>query len=484
VELVSKKVIPIKTEWWTPRLAGPVFAAAAVRFALMAVSLVRSGTSAVVTGDSMSFLVPGRNLLLHGRFIADGVPDVIRTPGYPLFVAIFSLGNQPVAAVENVILSVFSVVLVWRLGQRVFADDRIALGAAWIFAFEPLSALYSFFLMSDTLFLTLLLLGMERIAEFLRGRSLRVLAAAGLWLAAATFVRPITYYLPFALALGLFLALARVPGLLWKAPAVLLISVLPWLAAWQIRNRVETGYGGFSSVEEYNLFFIDSAVVTARVERRNFFAVRKALGFVGEQGYTGFNNDSKQQYLYQPYLALHPEQIGWSQGQRLDYMHSEAVRVIRSHYGVYLRTCLAALYHVIIGRGDAYYDALFDPGDPSRFSTGLLKRGGAARVIALTTTHPWKAVEKASFEIMLLGLYLFATRGIVLIARGVFHGGMCNACLWMMLGTSLYLLTVSAFGMTLAGPRFRLPVMPVVCILAAAGARRAPAESGWGRIPA
>jgi len=37
---------------------------------------------------------------------------------------------------------------------------------------------------------------MERLAEFLRGHRLRVLAAAGLWLAAATFVRPIAYYLP------------------------------------------------------------------------------------------------------------------------------------------------------------------------------------------------------------------------------------------------------------------------------------------------
>jgi hypothetical protein len=472
---------PVKPEWWTPRLAGPVISAAVVRFALLAISLARSGTSAIVTGDTMSYLEPGRNLLLHGRFVAYGFPDVLRTPGYPLFLAITSLGGLPAAAVANVILSVFSVVLVWRLGQRVFDNDRTALGAAWIFAFEPISVSYSVFVSSETLFLTLFLLSLERIAAFLRERSLKLLCVGGLWLAAATFVRPVTYYLPVALALGLFLVLARVPGLRWKAPAVLLISVLPWLAAWQIRNRVETGYGGFSSISDVNLYYYDAADVTARVEHRNYFAVRKALGFVGTLGYVSVNNYSQQQYLYQPYLAVHPEQTGWSQGQRLAFMHSEAVRVIRAHYGVYLRSCFTALFHTVSDSGVGSFDIHMNPGDTTRYSVGLLNGGGLARAIALVKAHPWIAVERAAFDIVLLGLYLLAGREILLVTRGVFRGGMYNACLWLLLGTSLYILAVSAAGVgPMGGGRLRLPVMPVVCILAAAGVRRTTEEGGEG----
>ena len=307
------------TEWWTPRLAGPIMAAAVLRIALLAAALARVGTSAILQNDTCSYLTPGRNLLQHGRFIADGMPGLIRTPGYPLLLAVTSLGGLPMAAAANAILSVFTVLLVWRLGRTVFGDERIAMGAAWIFAFEPVSVSHSAFLLSESLFLVLFLLSMERLATFLRGRRLPTLAAAGLWLAAAIFVRPIAYYLPVALALGLLLVLARVPGLRWKAPAVLLICVLPWLAAWQIRNRVETGYGGFSSVSEVNLYFFTAAEVTARVEHRNWDDVRKG------QGNTVFTNHSGQAYLLQPYLARHPEQAGWSQGQRLAYMHSEAV---------------------------------------------------------------------------------------------------------------------------------------------------------------
>src|ERR1035438_1180109 len=84
-----------KTAWWTPQLAGPVIAAAVVRLALMTIALFRVGTSALLSCDTSSYLEPGRNLLLHGRFITYGFPDLFRTPGYPLFLAITSLAGLP-----------------------------------------------------------------------------------------------------------------------------------------------------------------------------------------------------------------------------------------------------------------------------------------------------------------------------------------------------------------------------------------------------
>jgi hypothetical protein len=456
-----KHALAQKTEWWTPRLAGPVIAAAVIRLALLAAVFARFGVSVLFLTDTNSYLEPGRNLLLHGRYFADGVPDLIRTPGYSLFLAIFSLAGLPAAAVANVILSVFSVILVWKLGRAVFGNDRIALGAAWVFAFEPISVTNSVVLLSDSLFLALFLLSMVRLAVFLREHRLRALAVAGLWLAAATYVRPVTYYLPVALALGLFLVLAHVPGLRWKAPAVLLIAVLPWLAAWQIRNRAETGYGGFSSVSESNLYFHIAANLTARVEHRPYSEV--------QLGYTGFSNrNSGQSYLYEPYLVQNPEQAGWNQAQRLAFMHSEAVCIIRAHYWVYLRLCLTGLFKTIVEPGTESFDHLWMlyPEDP-RHSTGLFSEVGLVRWgILLAKAHPWEAAEKAAFEVVLLGLYLFA-------ARGAFRGGLHNACLWLLLGTSLYFLAVSALVLGPGGgERFRLPVMPVVCIVAAAGFRR------------
>ena len=456
--------------WWTPRLAGPVIAAAVVRFALLAVTLVRNGISPLLNPDTSTYLEPGRNLLLHGRFVADGAPDLLRTPGYSLFLAITSLAGLPAAAVVNVILSVISVILVWRLGRTVFADARIALGAAWIFAFEPISTINSVVLLSDTLFLALLLLSLERLAAFLRERRLRVLAVAGLWLAAATFVRPVTYYLPVALAVGLFIVLARAPGLRWKAPAVLLISVLPWLAAWQIRNWIETGYSGFSSAAEINLYFNDATYVIGSMEHRSFMDVRDEWGYSDYHGL--WLQSSGQIYLTQTYLALHPEQAGWNQGQRIAFLHSEALRVIRAHYAVLLRSCLISSIRTMFEVGAGRFDRLLFSGDTDRIANLQVDAGPTNWWRVLAKAPASVLGEKAAFAIVVLGLYLLAARGLFLAARGAFRGDMHNACLWLLLGTSLYFLILSsAAGVAGSDARYRLPVIPVICILAGAGFR-------------
>ncbi len=64
--------------------------------------------------------------------------------------------------------------------------------------------------------------------------------------------------------------------------------------------------------------------------------------------------------------------------------------------------------------------------------------------------------------VVLLGLYLLA-------ARGALSGCARREALWLLLGVSLYFLAVS--GGTQAVGRYRLPVMLVVCVFAAAGLR-------------
>ncbi|MGA2352177.1 MAG: glycosyltransferase family 39 protein [Terracidiphilus sp.] len=449
----------IKSKWWTPGLAGPIVAAALIRLSLLIASLVRTGTNGIVQPDTASYLIPGRNLVLHGCYFADGVPNLFRPPGYSLFLSIFSLAGLPAAAIANVVLSVITVVLVWRLGRMVFGDDRIALVAAWLFAFEPMSVVLSIDLLSETLFLALFLLSVERVAAFLRGNGLRSLAGAGLSLAAATYTRPTTYYLPIALALGLILVFMRVPGLRWKAPAVLLISALSLQAAWQVRNWVETGYGGFSSMREVNLYIENAAEVTSIVEHRDYFEVRKELGFLK------FTDTSGQIYLSPTYVERHPEQAGWNSAQRIAFMRSAAESVLRAHRGVYLRTWVRPVFAVIFDPGAGYFDHVLNL-ENARLTSRMVNEGALRWGLFLAKTYPWIVAEKAAFGIVLLGLYFLA-------ARGVLRCGARDPVLWLMLGTTLYFIAVFAVaGSYGADARFRLPIMPVVCIFAAAGVWR------------
>ncbi len=441
--------------------------AAVVRFGVMAVTLARTGEAALRGTDTFSYLIPGQNLLFHGAFHADGVPALMRTPAYPLFLAITSLGGLTVAAAINVLLSLFCLVLAWRLARAVTGDDRIALAVAWLMAIEPLTIVFSILLLSETLFLAFHLYGLERLAWFFRTHQLRLVAAAGLAFAAAAYVRPAGYYLPVALAMGLAVVLLRVPGGgWWKAPAVLLISCLPWLVAWQLRNKVETGYSGFSSARELNLYFTNAVEITARLEHRNYFDVRR------EFGYSPFVGHSGQTYMAQEYVDHHPEQAGWNQAQRIAFMGVEGSKVIKAHPGMYARTCIEPLVSMILEPGAGYFARMLSLKD-SELTNGLGTNQGMVHFgINLIKTHPGIAASKAVFMVVLAALYLLALKGLL-------RGSIGNPYLALLLGTAFYFIGLCA---VTAGPgydpRFRIPVLPIVCIFAAAGLpRKKPAAS-------
>jgi hypothetical protein len=256
----------------------------------------------------------------------------------------------------------------------------------------------------------------------------------------------VSYYLPVALALGLIVVLARVPGVRWKAPAVLLLSAVPWLAAWQTRNYLETGFGGFSSIVARNLYFYQAAEVAARVEHRSFAEEQNVFGYPDEQAY----------------IARHPEQTAWSQARRVAFMGSEARRVLGAHPGTYLRVHLEGL--AVVALTPCAADLLRLVGAyPEDGPKHVVNEGPLRSAMRLAQTHPWQAVLMAMFELVLLSYYLLA-------ASGVLSGCARRDVLGLLLGVSFYFLAVS--GGAQAVGRLRLPVMPAVWVFAAAGLQR------------
>jgi hypothetical protein len=428
---------------WAQGLAPPLMAAVAVRLLLWVVALARTGTGVIAGGDSASYLEPGLNLLLRGRFSTGGLPEIGRTPGYALFVAATSGWGPAIAALVQVALSVVCVYLGWRLAKTVFGDCRIATCAGWLMAFEPVSIVYSVRLLSETLFVAVLLLSLERLVFFLQSRSLRALAWGGVWLAVAAFVRPVAYYLAFAGALWVLVACWRDHALRWKAPALLLAVTLPWLAAWQGRNYAETGFAGFSSIQVRNLYFYNAASVSARTEGREFVQVQRSFGYPDEASYS----------------AAHPEQKGWSEAQRLIFMKGEARRILTAHWTWALRDQVTGSAVVLLTpcAADLLELVGLDGGRaPARVvSTGIL--AGAARI---ANGNRVRVISMVLLELWLVTLYCAA-------ARGVLRGGAKPSVLVLLIVTCMYFAVVSG-GVAAVG-RYRISIMPVVCVLAAAG---------------
>jgi hypothetical protein len=338
-----------------------------------------------------------------------------------------------------------SLMLVRNIAKRTFPNSRVGVTAAWLYACEPVSILYTARLMPETLFAVLILAMIDRLLAFYPASKLSALFAAAATLVAATYVRPVSYYLVFPLAAWLAFVLHRRPVLRWKTPAMLLLIVVPLLAAWQVRNRIETGYSGFSSIVEQNLYFFQSAELTAEQQHISLAAQQEKLGYPDEAHY----------------LTSHPEQRNWSQAQRLHFMHSEAVRMLSQNRWLYLKSHLTGVAIVAFTPCAAEFLELINafPSD-GQMPARIINEGILVSVKNSAARYPGMAVVKSLFELYLLFLYIFAIRGIF-FKQGI------RFAIPTLVGIALYFLLIS--GGAQAVGRYRSPVMPELCVLAAGG---------------
>ena len=177
---------------------------------------------------------------------------------------------------------------------------------------------YTSVLMSETLFTCVLVLLLAALVRYDRTLSLTQLTLAGLLLAAATFVRPITYFLPPVMALVLFVQGLRRFDTFRRAAlagAVFFIAAMGPLAGWQVRNWLTTGYAGFSSISAMQIYFYQGGSVLAEETHHTLAEMHQAMGYA-----------SMEQFL-----DRHPELRDASRADVLRFMQSEGSRLVRQH---------------------------------------------------------------------------------------------------------------------------------------------------------
>ncbi len=428
-------------------IAWPMIAALLLRAGLMLIAVLRTGTQIMTQGDTQSYLTPGRNLLIHGAFTNNGLLEIDRTPGYPLFAELSGMlfANVLSTVCVQIALSLISIWAAASIAERLFRDRRAAIVAAWLLACEPLSIVAVNRVMPETLFVTLLLLCLERLLRFLSDSKTAFLLLSAFLLVLATFVRPVSYYLAVPLAIGIAVSVPRRAGLRWKAPIVFLIVVAPCLAGWQLRNFLEIGYSGFSDIVEKNLYFYQSAEIRAELDH---------LSLGEEQRKLGYPDDTS-------YLLAHPEQRAWSRMQRLRFMKAEATSVLRQHPFMYLRSHFAGVAVVMFSPGATELLQLvgaYPSADdmPQR----LVNEGVQSSIEEVAQRHPGIAAIMALFSGFAAFLYLAAVASL-------FSQETNKTLWWLLAGTALYFLLISGGAQAVA--RYRQPAIPEVCILASGG---------------
>jgi hypothetical protein len=400
--------------------------------------------------DSPGYIRAAEALVEFGQFGPPGKPEVIRTPGYPLLLSVgVWLGRLDATTTALQIgLGCLTAWLIYRIGLLAFERTDWALAAAAVYACEPLSALYCGKVLSETLFTTVFAAAMLFSLRFIaRQNAFDLCVSAGL-AAGAAFVRPIAYFLPFALV-SLYLLW------LWKqsdARARLLGKMLVFaalafgpLALWQARNVAVANYPKFSGISDINLYFYQAAGALAAERGVPVADVQRELGYGDDE----------------VYFRLHPEQRSWSQAKRLEFERGEALRIIREHPLAMLRAHLTGVY-----------DMLTDPGTNAYLDFFRLRANepGAAR---RPDASPWARLRRAFGEKPLAATLHLLLCAVLLggYATAIWGAIACRAWsnrrLMFALAMAGYLLVLS--GGPAAYHRFRLPLVPVGCLLAGCG---------------
>ena len=228
------------------------------RYVTLATNLRSFGTFGRPTEDSGVVHVPLARLRAErGELEAvdsDGLyPEIFRTPGYPLFLALgqaSGLGLCGVLVIQA-LLGAVNVLVVYAVGRRLFGTHRPALLAALILAVHPAAIASSASILSETLFTWMVLLGLWLVVR--RPQGLAAAAIGGLVLGLAVLVRPIGILLGLAVAMWMIATHRRRTSIL---PALcLVIASLAPATCWMARN-VRVGFGWqISSVPPINTLF-------------------------------------------------------------------------------------------------------------------------------------------------------------------------------------------------------------------------------------
>jgi 4-amino-4-deoxy-L-arabinose transferase-like glycosyltransferase len=409
--------------------------------------------------DSGLYLNPAISLIKTGKFVAspdNPTPEITRTPGYPVFLlpAVILGKVELVAIAMQILVSCLTVYLVYRIGLLLFAKNSTAILCALLYAIEPLSVIFTSLIMTETLFTCLLVACVFFLLRYLHRGALTDLVISGFGLALSAFVRSVSLFLPLWAAMVLlvvgWIKRADKAKTISYVTVFLIVSIMPILL-WQARNKIETGYSGFSEINDLGLYWYVRAGIQARLE-----------GKTTQQQQTdmGFRSGDK-------YFELHPEQRSWSRVQMLQYWRREAIKTILSEPTCFLVLYLESQIKFLLAPGAG--ELLGSFGEMGSFQSPefaanpdalIAGRGIVGRQLVYAKHWPvffWTGVILGSW----LFVYLLLS-AIAMCSRQFF-----TLPVMIVLAIALYFMLIHFD--TGSPYRFRLPVMPIICLFAGYG---------------
>ena len=191
--------------------------------------------------DTPMYLELATNLIENQVFSmsreAPFIPEVFRTPGYPVFLALISeLGMESLYWVVfwQELVYALAVFIFYHYGKSLFDRNLLRAGVVFLLL-EPGGLAYPKLLLSETLFMPFLFTGLLAIGLYLRQTNWRYLLVSGIAMGLGAMVRPAILYLPVIAAITLIFFQFR-NRQRWLHVGILLLTFSVVVSPWLLRN--------------------------------------------------------------------------------------------------------------------------------------------------------------------------------------------------------------------------------------------------------
>lgn len=199
--------------------------------------------------------------------------SLLRTPGYPIFLWIFSSNPIYIAIVQSVIqiLIAYIAVLIYRKIQ--IDSSRTYERVIFILVnLETSLTVHSFFLLSDVLFSFFVICFVYFFLTYLQSES-KIISKAFVF--AAIAVNAMITIRPIGIILLAYFPLVALFSKQWLKVGLLLLVMLSWIGFWSSYNHSRAGIFVYSTIQNQNLWLYEGAGAKARDTSRPLYEIQR-----------------------------------------------------------------------------------------------------------------------------------------------------------------------------------------------------------------
>lgn len=395
--------------------------------------------------DSLTYIEPAESILANLKYNINAISDqpaTVRPPGYPLFLSgIFAVGgenNYLFSIICFSLISALTVLFIYK-AARLMCNQKIAILAASLFAFNITSIAMSPMFLADTLFAFIITLFMYYYLRYFLTRQSQHLVPAFIFLAIATLVKPASFLLiPCAAIATLLIGQGDLKKKVLRAGIAFLIAcciIFPWL----YRNN-KLGCGWVIDTNTGNSFIHVTSAIYSIAEKSSGPSLRAKLTTSAEREFAA----NKDKYK--------------NTKEREKYKIEFFKKAVKKHPFTFLSMYLNPA--VLIPDGATFFELL----NKTTGHKGTLEILNKKNIFA-AAAHYFKGKEYLILVIsplLLIVLFTYICSALQL-ANWIFKWKWKYLLLFCTL--SLYMIMIHA---PVPMPRYHLGALPFLCIMGAA----------------